>query len=1168
MTSAGTSRVGNNGNSYTPPTPFQASWKSVMSQDVVGTTNILVDSTSSSPVAVFVNPKTSETEALVISNVGNAGRQLCHVARDLGTDGGWTLTPLFGGTQATQAAAGTAYADTSSATLYGFYIGDTGLNVTQLQADGSTWSSPQSIAGGDSSNLRVAYSPHGRLVLYGSNAAGDLVTAYQTAIDGPFTMTVCAMKGALAQGDFQLCMTDDSTWSTAANVNGKPYLFTGEIDQAKYSAMEQVTQFTGTLEQIVLGYWSDQQNTLMYLLVDDDHALHVWASNDANSVTVARPIPNSKVVSATGHVDEQGSLNVYSIDDDQGLWVLHQSARNPWNDDGTPNWAPYIAIDKGVAAVVGDANPADVPALFALDAADFSLRFHAQDTLTSMWMSGAVLQASAQSFEVVRFRTEINLIDANGNPLPHQPITVSVADGDSASELWVAGTIYPVNSETEVQLATDATGKLTIAVLTTAGMVTPSLVLNTAGLAKPITIQPSEPVHNYLSGRGTLNPTNPGGQLPVFDAAGGTLATATLHGKPLAPGAQSNSTLAGTAASAIRNTALVGLGTPPLGIAGYAGSFGGTSGVEFTVFRTPAELQAHLALVRGGTAGELEGFLDEISDFFGDVWEGIKNGIIAMSDFVVDIATKIANFTLQIGQEIAQGINLALKGLEQAAHFIAGVFSAVAAAIDNVIDWLKALFDFAAIWRTKMALEQALLAAPAYIKALAQLGEKAADGWFSKQKDQVDAAFAAIEKSYAGQTFGGQTNWQQPGSGPSNQQIAGGASPADFTNNVHHNWLQDKVSSYSPEHDGIGPDNSLHDPWVNFTAHVDASAGDFRDACVDFSKAVIDTIQDPKSFGTVGLPYLLESVNKLVDAVLLLCDAIVDAFMAIAELAMDSLETLFNTELDLGFLNTFWEWVATSAGYPDDSKLTMAALISLMAAFPCTVIYKLIDGVDNEPFPTGQFPIGQEFEMVAGGPAFGIAMPRGCLLSSAIMQIIYVVPAGISDFLGNNAPWWITAITIGFSIVIWALAHGYPDLSGLEWAITAAVVGNLLWIAPAVYFVVQSVAAAFLKKVTDNFGDIADVMTTVYGVLKFILATVLDFVTTVNPGQAVANILLPLPPIFGFCNMSTFRDDPDVAPFAIAANLIFDFIGYIGGGVIEIVEVVASQQPGLPAPTS
>ena len=1155
MSSTNSPSVAGNGNSYTPATPFQASWKSIMSQDVITTASIPVDSTSSSPVAVFINPVNSQTEALVISNVANAGNQLCHVARNLATDGGWTLNPLFGGQPATEVAAGTAYPGSSSSAIYGFFQNDSGLSFTQLQADGSTWAASQSILSDAASNLRVAYSPDGRLVLYGNKGNGDLITAYQEQIGGPFVGTVCAMNGGLSQGDFQLCMTDETTWNIAANVSGQPYLFIGQLGATEYSSMEQVTQFQGTLKQIVLGYWSDEQNTLMYLLVDSDDALHVWASNAQNSVTVAQQIPNSTVASATGHIGSDGSLNIYSIDNNQGLWVLHQSPSNPWNDDGTPNWAPYIAIDTGVAAVASDANPADAPSLFALDAADYSLRLHAQDPLTSMWMSGSVLQSSAEAFEIVRFRTEVNIIDANGNPLPLLPVTVSVTEGGSATELWVAGKTYPVNSKTEVQLTTDATGKLTIAVLTTAGMVTPGLVLNTDGLPKPVTIQPSEPVHTYLSGSGQLNPTNPGGPLPVFDAAGNTLSKAQVNGQPLAPGA--TGPLAGTAAAAIQNTAMVGLGTTPAGVVGYAGSFDAAGGAEFKVFQTQEELMKHLALVRGAE-GELGSFWDDVSHFFGDVWEGIKNGLIKISDFVVSVADKVANFTVQIGEEIAQGVKLAIQGIEQAAHFIAGVFQAVAAAVEKVIDWLKALFDFAAIWRTKMAFEQALIAAPAYIKQLTQMGELAADGWFSKQQEKVDDAFASFKQKYQGQSFSAQPNWQQPGSGPSTQPVAGGASPSDCTNNVHHNWLQDKVSSYSPADNGIGPDNSLQSPWSDFTTHVQESGKDFLAAIEDFKNAVLSIIQDPKSFGSVAIPDLLDMVNKLVDALLMLCDAIVDAFMTIAGYAMDALDTLINTELNLGFLNTLWKWVAGLAGYPDDDKLTMSALMSLLAAFPTTVIYKLIEGVNTEPFPDGQFPSGTQTEGLLAASGFGITMPYGCLLASSILQILYVIPAGVGDVLGNNAPWWMTAITIGWSALVWALANGYPDLTKIEWTIAAVVVANLLWIAPTVYFVVESVAAAFLAKVKENFGDIADVMVTVYGSIRFILAVVLDIVGKVNVGQGFANVLIPFPAIFGFLNMSQYRDDPEVAPFAILANLVFDFIGYVGGGVIELVEVTSS----------
>jgi hypothetical protein len=355
----------------------------------------------------------------------------------------------------------------------------------------------------------------------------------------------------------------------------------------------------------------------------------------------------------------------------------------------------------------------------------------------------------------------------------------------------------------------------------------------------------------------------------------------------------------------------------------------------------------------------------------------------------------------------------------------------------------------------------------------------------------------------------------------------------------------------------------LQDPWNAFSQHVEESAKDFLAALTDFGKAVEATVKDPASFGAVGLPELLKSLNELVDALLELCDAIVDGFCGIAETAMDSLDTLLAAELNLGFLNTLWAWVAESAGYPEDSELTMAAVISLMAAFPCTVIYKLVEGVENEPFPNGEFPFSHQPDATVEPLGIGIEMPFACVLISAILQIVYVIPAAAGDFLGNNAPWWITAISIGFAIAIWALAHGYPDLSRVEWQTAATAVAMLIHLSVIVFIVLQTVAATFLQKVKANRADIADVLISIYGVGRFVLGIVLDFVTTLNLRQVIVNLLLPTPSIFGFCNMSTLRDDPEVAPVAIATNLAFDFIGYIGGGVIQAVEVVATRPATL-----
>jgi len=214
--------------------PLQVKSSNILSQDVIMTSTIPVASTSPAPVAVFTNPATGgitgnpQVEALAIVDHGD-GKQLCHVARDQATDGGWRVIPLFGGRSAEQVAAGVAYSGFPQSAVYGLFTDGGTLFSTSLGADGATWTAPVSISDEAPNNLRVAYSPDGRIVIYGANAKGDLVTAYQPKVGGPFSTTVCSVQGALGGGDFQLCMTDETTFHILANVDGKAYQIVGSL---------------------------------------------------------------------------------------------------------------------------------------------------------------------------------------------------------------------------------------------------------------------------------------------------------------------------------------------------------------------------------------------------------------------------------------------------------------------------------------------------------------------------------------------------------------------------------------------------------------------------------------------------------------------------------------------------------------------------------------------------------------------------------------------------------------------------------------------------------------------------------------------------------------------------------------------------------------------------
>jgi hypothetical protein len=1135
--------------------PLTATVSSSMSQDVLTTAEVPVDSTSPTPVGVFINPQAggiagnTQAEALaVVSMSENGPSTLCHVGRNYATDAGWQSTPLFGGQAAIEVASGTAYSGSSESAVCGFFTDTNGIYSITLQSD-NTWSSPVTISSPAPSNLRVAYTPLGALVLYANTPTGDLFTAYQQTL-GTFTGTICGMNGALSAAGFQLSMTDESHWTLAVNSNGAPVLYVGALGNTEYSAQETATNFQSTLKSVALSYWSNTQNTLMFLFVDSDDALHVWSTSSNASTPISQQITNSTVDSATGFVDQYGNLHVYSIDTNMNLWVLHQDPNNAWNPDGSPNFAPYISLDTGIGGVASDMNPAESPTLFALDASDYTLRLHAQDPSTMLWATGNVLQSSAQAYEVTRFRTEVALVDSNGVPLPNYPVTLTVAPNYSACEIWSAGSVTPVDSQTEVALSTDATGRLTFAVLTTAGMVTPELILNATGLPNPVTIQPAQPVHTYLSGQGTLNPTNPSGAIPVFDSGGATLAAATYWNgtqqAPLAPGA-SNSQLAPVAAQAIQSAALVGMGTTPAGVTGYQiTNLTGTGNPSFQVLNSNQELQHALAAMKAGPNAGLQGSLwNDIANFFGDIWEGIKNGVIQIVNAVIDVVNKVVNFVVQVGQDVVQGLQIALQGLEQAAHFIGGVFQAVEADIDSVIDWLKALFDFGAIWRTKLAFDQILSGAPKYISSVVALTQQVADGWFSQQETAVNKAFDTWITNFAGKTFTTLPGWQTQGQPPSQTPIAGGASPSDFTGNSHQNWLQDKVNAYTPPSAGNTTSSDLQNAFEAFVTNLGDGAEDFTNALTAFKDGIASTLQDPTTFQTVAIPDFLTSVQLLVESLLHLCDAVVDGFAALADAAMVAFEAVLTTPLDIPILSTLWNWIATAAGYPNDSPLTVSALLSLLAAFPTTVLYKLVAGVNQEPFPGGQFQSASQAAL-AGSAPFGAASPN-CVLASSILQIVYVIPAMMGDLLAAQCPKWLSFGTVGFGLLIWVLGNGFPDLSGLEWATAAAVAVNLVWIAPTIYFVMQTAFTELFNKISTNIDNILAVLNTAIGMFQLGAGIVSDTLTPEDPYQQAAKVLVPLGSAFAFTALIE-------NPLALALKLVMDGVAYVGGGVALTID--------------
>jgi hypothetical protein len=88
---------------------------------------------------------------------------------------------------------------------------------------------------------------------------------------------------------------------------------------------------------------------------------------------------------------------------------------------------------------------------------------------------------------------------------------------------------------------------------------------------------------------------------------------------------------------------------------------------------------------------------------------------------------------------------------------------------------------------------------------------------------------------------------------------------------------------------------------------------------------------------------------------------------------------------------------------------------------------------------------------------------------------------------------------------------------------------------------------------------VANAAITAIGVFQFIFGAYQDIVDTPRTLRGVANILIPLPSIFSFLNLSVFRDNPEVAPVAIGGKLLADAIGYIIAGCMLLIDTCSTK---------
>jgi hypothetical protein len=1119
---------------------------SVLSDDFIWTADVLASVANSSTVGVFQN--NGQAQALIV----RADGALCHLKPAAGENAsGWTIAPIAGASGVTQAAAGVQ----SDGGVHGFYTD--AAHTYHISLADNVWSAPNNLPPCSGLNL-TTNSLTGELIAYGVDARGGLLLIRQQPGAGRWSAVSLNAPGSLAGQKPVLTLTDAaSDWVMAvpgqAPKGGYLDVYQGSLTSIQSGPAHVATP--NPVSQVVLGYFMN--NSVLFLFTDTKNSIYTNVDSTTNVVQ----IPNLSVVNAAAVVDISNNLHLYAVDDGGKLSVLHQVG---WDNASGPKWAPAIPLDSGLKMLFTDSDPLDELAFFAIDDADAIWRYQ-QNATTRLWAAAkAQSPGGAKSYRVPQYRTELAFVDQNGNPANALEVKVTAS---TTSAALVRGKLTPIGPSLPASFTTNAQGRVTLSTIAS-DVGSPTLHVSAKGLANAPPINPAASVHSYLSGAGPLN-AGSSSQLPQFSAT--TLQQAKVNGAPLAPATQdpkNGSQLAQVAFSGVqqmfqiktKDNVVAGIGPAPKVVA-FALDFSNPDNPTYTPIATHDHYRAlrHETFLAPELAAGLGDWWDSVKGFFQDVWEGIKNGVIAVTKFLVNVADATVDLAVKIGEEIHHLVGVVVSGIESVVSAVQGVFAWIGAEVEQLVDWLKMLFDWRDIANTAQALQQALSQSFPYLaNEIETKGDALVNGFFSKLEDQVSTSFDKV----LGQFSGGQSLASLLPRSTSPLALAVAAPPYDvrrrlaagrlgapetqlqsWSGNVQNNWLLEKIESFLGDDQPWRLVDALNAPLATLERAFEAVGKQFQEAFDDFVKFVTTALTDPKDFKTLGVAEFLGAAKHVALAALVFLDGIIEAFIQVLAAAVSAAGGLLTAPFELPFISALLESLASlfNIQFP---KVSVASVFSLALAIPVTVLYKLVNGADSQPFPNGQLPVNELKSDLLGAESSD-AKKAIQLTAAGLAALWALMDTGLDTVPDVNflvfklldviAPTLLQVFTWPTGIPFTLIPLDTPEdkAAFANWIIGWSLVGLdiALLVAGAVSWAPKVNIARYIEPV-------GKVVMTALGAISLIAGIVASSLGA-SGGAIAANILGPLPPLMQFLRLDSLEEGSEGVTLAI--KLVIDF---------------------------
>jgi hypothetical protein len=964
-----------NGNLISPgPYSMQASCE--LSQDWFQTSEIVIG--PNDQVVPFVNPKNNNTVEAVVYAAGT----LCHLRRDASATSGWAYETVdLQGVLSDV----TDFAVAANATdVYLLAFGDPGDFNDNPNGDPAwltTLDGPDSWDYGTTVSYDdLQWTPTGPVSIKGGIDPGGACYFYTSLVDGDTTYLLGWVAGGAGAGtylNYQQYLTLDTTSvsvsdyivlfdSKATAPTGYALVFASNGDLSVYPEIAYTSQTNDSFSPDPLTNAGAQDVTTL-----------LWAWATPGSQTGA---PGYAVQQSTGTalVDENGNYNqlwdTNSVAQDQatvwlqdGLYTVSLLDGNgavnivqELSSSGTGSWAaalPLTTIPDGFATIYSVPTDPSEATIFAVGV-DETLSVLSLDQ--SGWTQTQVHQDGAQLLEIDSYRVQASVLDANGAGVGLASVQVST---DRPVGFWQASGNTAVTPAGPVTMTADGAGQITFSVpaeeLDCAVLTMQALDSDSNPSGAAFTVTPDTDVQSFLGGTGSLLGVGPMSSTTLLSAK-------TAAGDPLFTGLTSlpsdQQTSAATAvAGACNQLITVGMTAAPSGPSATQAMLIDVSQAT-PVIQTSTNPNAYSI---ASVEAELQLSFSHLFDTLG---HALRHAAVTLKKTVVrwaeDAGSWIVDLAVQIGDDIVSFTDLVISDMKDAFHVIGGFFQALGADIVGAIDWLK----HNVIELIQDADANAKVIQGWYTPFLATLTDAIstikidADTFFTNLQTNADAQIGKLATTIEDDTFGASTPLPPPthdtGSHDADLLFKVGSDVITFMRHSPANWLLHKMREHLPR--------APSDGGPNFS-DLDAA---LEQVIQDLVADVADTIDLIESINTL----LWDAVKPfLIDAGKFNESSMGDFFTALETTTNDAL-TLINQMLITGLdaigaavaalkdlLSYQYQAVPVIGDLLElcgvDTTLSVARIVSLIAAYPTTLINQIIGGgplfpADNTP-PTG-----------------------------------------------------------------------------------------------------------------------------------------------------------------------------------------------------------------------